>query len=82
MKLMLLNRNGVINRKALLKKYRHRTSPTACATKFTKTVGADLHIRPKIPSRTSPTTPLHQIMVTVNEMDRMNCLYRHYEEHK
>ena len=30
----------------LLKKYRHRTNPTACAIEFMKTVGADLHIRP------------------------------------
>ena len=30
----------------LLKKYRHCTNPTACAVEFTKTVGADLYIRP------------------------------------
>ena len=34
----------------LLKKYRHQTNLTACAIEFTKTVGADLHIRPKVES--------------------------------
>ena len=70
-----------------------------------KTVGADLHIRPKVESSNQENRRLsqwvnrrdivqnygilgsqalqnakialrHQIMVTVNEMDRMDCLYR------
>ena len=34
----------------LFKEYRHCMNPTACATKFMKTVGADLYIRPKVES--------------------------------
>ena len=34
----------------LLKKYRHQTNLTVCAIEFTKIVGADLHIRPKVES--------------------------------
>ena len=48
-----------------------------CAIEFMQTVGADLHIRPKVPSCITPTATRHQIMVTVNKMDRMDCLYRH-----
>ena len=66
-----------MDRMRLLKKYRHQTNLTACAIEFMKTVGADLHIRPKVPSCTNSTALRHQIMVTVNEMDRMDCLYRH-----
>ncbi len=40
------------------------------------TVGADFHIRPKVPFCTTETATRHQIMVTVNEMDRMDCPYR------
>ena len=35
------------------------------------------HALPKVPFRTNRTAARHQIMVTVNEMDRMDCLYRH-----
>ena len=34
----------------LLKKYYHCSNVTVCAIKFMKTVGADLHIRPKVES--------------------------------
>ena len=36
-----------------------------------------MHIRPKVPFCTIPTATRHQIMVTANEMDRMDCPYRH-----
>ena len=41
-----------------------------------KTVGVDLHIRSKVPSCTNSTATRHIIMGTVNEMGRMDCLYR------
>ena len=39
----------------LLKKYRHCKNSTACAIKFMKIVGADLHIRPKVESSLKST---------------------------
>ena len=39
----------------LLKEYRHQTNLTACAIEFKKTVGADLHIRPKVESSREST---------------------------
>ena len=50
---------------------------TACAIEFMKTVGADLYIRPEVPSRTNLTARAPQSWLHVNKMDRMNCLYRH-----
>ena len=50
----------------LLKKYCHHSNVTACAIEFTKTVGADLHVRPNVPSRTTITAPRHRVMVAVN----------------
>ena len=63
----------------LHKAMRHQTNLTACAIQFMKMVGSDLHIRPKVPFCTNRTATRHQIMVTVNEMDRMGLLkkYRH-----
>ena len=40
-----------------------------CTIKSTKTVGADLYIRPKVPFCTNSTATSHQIMATVNKMD-------------
>ena len=40
-------------------------------------VGADLHIRPKVTLRTNRTAMRHKIMVSINQMYRMDCLYRH-----
>ncbi len=66
------------------------TNPTACAIEFMKTVEADnrkcrltywlnrrLYSALKLSPRANLPAPRHQIMVTVNEMDRMDCLYRH-----
>ena len=64
-------------------------NPIAYALKFMKTVGADnrkcrltywlnrrLYSALKLSFRTNLPASRHQIMVTVNEMDRMDCLYR------
>ncbi len=53
----------------LLKKYRHCMNPTACAIEFMQTVGADLHIRPTVPSRTNPIALRHLVLVSINEMN-------------
>ena len=53
----------------LLKKCRNCSNVTACAIKFMKTVGADLYVRPTVPSCTNPTALRHQIMVSMNQMD-------------
>ena len=58
----------------LLKKYRHRMNPTACAIEFKKMVGADLHIRPTVPSCKTVTALRHKIMVCINLMDE--CINR------
>ena len=57
----------------LLKKYLYCTSVTACALKFTQTVGVDLHILPKVLFRTTATATRHSVMVTINEMDEWGC---------
>ena len=57
----------------LLKKYRYCMNLTACTIEFVKMVGADLHIRPKVPFCTNSTATRHQIMVTINEMDEWGC---------
>ena len=70
----------------MLKKYRHCMNPTACVVEFMRMVGAD-HSPPLegwqaqpdgvvVACLHKPNRPRHQIMVTVNEMDRMDCLYR------
>ncbi len=53
----------------LLKKYCHRPNVTACAIEFKKMVGADLHIRPTVPSCKTVTALRHKIMVCINLMD-------------
>ena len=58
----------------LLKKYCHYTNVTACAIEFVKTVGADLHIRPTVPSCKTVTALRHKIMVCINLMDE--CINR------
>ena len=58
----------------LLKKYCHYTNVTACAIKFMKMVGADLHIRPTVPSCKTVTALRHKIMVCINLMDE--CINR------
>ena len=73
----------------LLKKYRHQKNLTACAIEFMKMVGGRIEppIEPvgqsafqlsalKLSPRANLPAPRQQIMVTVNEMDRMDCLYR------
>ena len=45
----------------LLKRCCHRSNVTACAIKFKKAVGADLHIRPNVPSRKTVTALRHPI---------------------
>ena len=45
----------------LLKKYCHHSNVTARANEFTKTVGADLHVRPNVPSRKTITALRHPI---------------------
>ena len=57
-----------------VEKYCYRSDVTACAIQFMKTVGADLHIRPTVPSRTNPIALCYKIMVCVNLMDEcINC---------
>ena len=51
-----------------VEKYCYRSDVTACAIKFMKTVGADLHIRPTVPSRTNPTATRHLVLVSTNWM--------------
>ena len=48
-----------------MKKYRPCKKPTACATQFMQTVGADLYVRPKVPFRVTPTACATQFMQTV-----------------
>ena len=55
----------------LLKKYCHRMNLTACAIECTKMVGADLYIRPKVPSCTNSTATRHLVLVSTNEMDEL-----------
>ena len=43
----------------LLKNYCHHSNVTACAIEFTQTVGVDLHVRPKVPSRKTVTALRH-----------------------
>ena len=50
----------------LLKKYRHRMNPIACAIEFMKVVGADSHVCPTVRFCKTVTALRHQIMVTIN----------------
>ena len=62
----------------LLKKYHHHSNVTACAIEFMKTVEVDLHIRPyRIISAKVEPPRATKSWLCVNEMDRMDCLYRH-----
>ncbi len=57
----------------LLKKYRHRMNLTACAIKFMKMVGADLYIRPTVPSCKTVTALRHLVLIPINEMNEWGC---------
>ncbi len=52
----------------------HNVNATACAIEFMKTVGADLHIRPKVESSLRSIRLRYKIMVCINLMDE--CINR------
>ena len=48
----------------ILFKGKHRKNLTACVIKFMQTVGADLHIRPKVPFCTNRTACAIKFTIT------------------
>ena len=54
----------------MLKEHYHCMNLTACPIEFIKTVEADLYIRPKLPFCINSTATSHQIMTTIDEMDK------------